>query len=397
MAIDEDSFYTMRLADAPADIKLSISGNGVDYKLRSAFSAQHPEALLQIDDRSISPADVANRIRTGDAQTDIFVMQTDASFGALIEKGFTSPLEDDARIADSAQRMFPSIHAALSDSEGHLVAYPVSIRTTAWGYKEALWQKHFGDAPLPATYLELFNAFETFMQLDNDDGDLFFVDYDQARMVRYVLNAHIAAHGDEARFDDPLLLETLTQLERVQQILRERDMETWFEGDLYNDSEIVGVHSIFSMGSGYSSDTWQLSDWGRIPMSLDGEEHTVGRMTVLTVNPLSEHQELARAFIATATQADTGVVRYSMLHRDAQSVTQVNSRGEEETIVSDEALQKWAQATETLSFGERTVLLDEDMSASIETLCERYVSGQMPLQAMLSQLDAAANMIRQEK
>ena len=213
------------LASEPISEKLVVRGNGFMSEVTETFKAQHPGALLQVLNGSVDAADVADAIRSGDAETDVFVVRVDAAFGTLIDKGFAVPLEDNPVIAASKEKMFPIIRSALTDGQGRLVAYPDTVNVSSWGYNAELWPQHFSGREMPTTYLELFQMMQGF--LENDDGDYFFDVYSYPAMVKEVIGAYVAAHGDETVFNSPALKETLTMLAEVQQTLREMHLDSW--------------------------------------------------------------------------------------------------------------------------------------------------------------------------
>ena len=399
IAMRKDGLVVLPLAENPASERLVVRGNLSIWHQEETFMAAHPEALLQVIRNSLTPAEVAERIRGGDTETDIFIVRADASFGALLDKGYAAPLDDNPVIAASAEKLFPVIRGALTDGQGRLVAYPEEVNVIGWKVNRELWQKHFGEQPLPTTYLELLHGLQTFLDMENEDGDLFFDLYEYQPMVQEVIEAHLAAHGNEARFHDPALRETLELLQQVQEALRERHLERWDEMELFFE-EIVGLHSLFCKFIVYSTHNGNLvgSDhYAYVPLSVDDEPMTSGNLYAMIVNPTSAHQELAKAFIALVAQPDMDATRYAILHTDGQPTKQTNFAGEEVWKVSPEALEAWAHTTETLRFGERSPLRGDRMTEQIETLTSQYADGLLTVDRLLDQLDAVARMILNEQ
>ena len=132
-------------------------------------------------------------------------------------------------------------------------------------------------------------------------------------------------------------------------------------------------------------------------LTVDGKPSTQTTMYALIVNPLSQRQELAKEFIAILARPDMAPVRNAILHTDAQPSTRINRAGEEEWVVSPEALENWAHVAETLRFGERTLLMGDRMDEQVEALIARYADGQLTLDMMLEQMDEVADMIRNER
>ncbi|MCH5286580.1 MAG: hypothetical protein J1E43_04090 [Christensenellaceae bacterium] len=383
------------LAEEPADEKLVVRGNGFMDEIRSAFMAKHPGALLQLLDGSVNAADVADRIRGGDTETDVFVVRVDAAFGTLIEKGYAAPLDDHPVIAASAEKMFPVIRSALTDSQGRLMAYPEMVDVDTWGYNAELWPQHFAGREMPTTYLELFQMMREF--LEDDDGDYFFDMYSYPTMIKYVIDAYVAAHGDETVFSSPALREPLNLLAEVQQTLRERRLDSWDVYEIYSELD-DSYHCLLWRTVAYSDNQASLGyNDHSFFLTVDGEPSTQTYMYALIVNPLSERQELAKDFVAVFARPDMSPVRYAMLHTDAQPSTRINRAGEEEWVVSPEALEDWADTAQTLRFGEHDMLKGDRMAEQMKALIARYVDGQLTLDMMLEQMDGVAAMILNEQ
>lgn len=383
------------LASEPASEKLVVRGYGFMDEIKENFMAQHPGALLQFTRGSVDAADVADAIRSGDTETDVFVVRVDASFGMLIDKGYAVPLDDHPVIAASAEKMYPVFCSALTDSQGRLMAYPESVNVTTWGYNNALWPQHFSGREMPATYLELFQMTQEF--LENDDGDYFFDVYSYPRMIKYVIDSHIAAHGDTTVFHCPELRETLAFLAEVQQTLREMHLDSWDVYEIYSELD-DSYHCLLWRTVAYADNQSTLAGNDHsFFLTVDGEPSTPAVMYALIVNPLSQRQELAKDFVAIFARPDMAPVRYAMLHTDAQPSTRINWQGEEVWAVSPEALEDWARVTETLRFGERTLLMGDRMDEQTETLIARYADGQITLDMMLDQMDEVAAMILNEQ
>ena len=386
---------TCPLASEPISEKLVVRGNGFMSEVTETFKAQHPGALLQLLRGSVDAADVADAIRGGDAETDVFVVRVDAAFGTLIDKGFAVPLEDNAVIAASAEKMYPVIRSALSDNQGRLVAYPDMVNVSSWGYNKELWPQHFSGREMPTTYLELFRMMQEF--LEKDDGDYFFDVYSYPAMVKEVIDAYVAAHGDGTVFSSPALKETLTLLAEVQQTLREMHLDSWDVYEIYSELD-DSYHCLLWQTVAYADNQADMDgDNHAFFLTVDSEPSTPSTMYALIVNPLSQRQELAKEFIAIFARPDMRPVRYAILHTDAQPSTRINWQDEEVWVVSPEALEDWTHVAETLRFGERTLLMGDRMDEQMETLIARYADGQLTLDKMLEQMDEVAAMILNEQ
>ena len=382
------------LAENPATEKLVVRGNGFMSEIKESFIAAHPEALLQLMDGSVDAVDVADRIRGGDKETDVFVVRVDAAFGTLVEKGFVTPLGDNPVIAASAEKLFPVFRSALTDSQGRLVAYPDDLNITTWGYNPQIWPDYFSEDELPSTYLEMFQMMKAF--LEKDDGDYFFDMYDYATMVKHVIDAYLTAHGDETVFHNDALKETLGLLEDIQKSLRERRLESWDVYEMFSELD-DSRHCLLWWTEAYSD---HRSDMGQNDhdffVTVDGEPAYRSYLYALIVNPLSERKELAKEFVAIFAQPDMSPVRYAVLHTDGKPAKRINWQGEEVDMVTVEALAEWNEVVQNLRFGEHDKLMGGKMSEQIDAAIARYVGGQMTLEQMLGQLDEVAKMILSE-
>ena len=391
----------------PADFSgerqvLTVCLDGVsDMAVQQAFLSAHPGVLLDERVQRLPAADVAERIRSGDTETDVFGVRVDSAFGELIAKGYAATLHENAAIAQSVAAMYPEIRKVLLDDNGQIVAYPQSLDLSLWDVRLPLWEKYFGQEPLPATWQELFSAMLRF-EKDSDGGDLFLLEWSYEHMLSQVLSSFLAQRdGTAINFLEPAFQETLALLAQVNEAMLGKGISYLFEGDVYPESELLGEHSLFLQGgSGFSTHKATLNSYGGLPpFTFDGMEPVIpGYMRVLVVNPLSPRQELARDYVALAAKKDTNLIRYYMLHENAtEPVEDPAPRGAAKWIIPQEGIDAWRDTVPHLRFFERSAFLREDMQKQFDKLCARYLGGQLTLDALLKQMNDVARMVSLEQ
>ena len=407
-ALTGEGVCVLPVQDAGGGPILVIAAEGLPQAAQQAYSQAYPDVLLDVRAQVLTAAEIADRIRSGDGDTDIFQLRVDSSFGALMAKGYAASLEESRELTESAAAFYPQIRAAITDDGGTLRAYPLWLNTAGlWECNEALWEKHFGEEPLPVTWKGLFEAMLRFEQQDDDDGDLFLMEWDYAYLMETVIRDFIAqreAAGQGVDFSEPVLRETLEALSQVNDCMLAQGITYLFEGDVYWDSEVTGVRSLFCMGAGFSTNKATLDSYGALPPFAFCEEEIPvirGALSVLIVNPLSDRQELAREYIAILAKQDWNPVYTAILRADAVTpVENPNWNGKEEANrwkVSPEGLTAWQQTAPRLRFFERALLTGEAMNTQVSQLCARYIGGQLTLDGLLTQLNDVARLVRLEQ
>lgn len=453
-ALWTDGIFVMPLknsADKKAALTLCLRES--DTGLQQAFMKDHPDVLLNVQNQDLTAADIAGRIRTGDAETDIFQVPVNNAFGRFKDSGYAAALCDSPEIAESVAAMYPQIQAVLLNNEGQIIAYPQDLSLDLWSVNMPLWEKHFKDEPLPTTWKALFEAMLRFEETDDEDGDLFLVEWSYQDMIVRVLNAYMEQYdtaGGTVDFMDPVLSEALHALSNVNDCMLRRGITHQFEGELYPDSDVMN-RSVFYIGGGGMS-TYKAGLAGSddpMPFTFrQGEEPAIhGYMSVLIVNPLSQNQQLAWEYIANAAKKETNPTRYYMLRADATDPLekanwqeQLQSYKEQKETLKEQIAQtdtaedplkrkslqdeldgvqrrlsrqdtiRWQISPDGIAalqkieplfrFFERSLLVTGTGSAvqeQMETLCSRYTGGQITLDACLKQMNELARLISLEQ
>lgn len=381
---------------------LTLQWLAADPQLFSAFQAAHPEALIQVRTENLSCAQVAQRIRSGDSDTDIFCVTVDADFGALVDKGFAAALGDEPRIAESVADMYAPLREVLLDASRCIVAYPVSLNVSLWSVNRELWGRYFGNAALPATWEELLTAMLDFEKMDNQEGDLFLNAWDYEDMVQRILWAFLQqSDGNTADLQDPALSRCLNLLAQVREAL---GVDHFSSETMYPESERGGVeHALLGIGqASYNTHLSSLDVSARdalLPLTFHEESPCLpAALQVLVVNPRSPRQELAKAFVALAAEPENGLLRYYMLHASATEPVYRTSAlsGQTYALISPEGLAAWQQAVPFLRFYERSTLVRGDVQAVLQDCAQQYVHGRLDVQGLLAQAERRIAMVQME-
>lgn len=453
-ALWTDGIFVMPLtSEADKGSALTLCLRDLDTNLQQAFMKEHPDVLLNVLYQDLTEADIASRIRSGDTETDIFQVTVNNAFGKLKDNAFAAGLHDSPEIANSVAAMYPPIRAVLLKDDGQIIAYPKDLSLDLWSVNMPLWEKHFGNEPIPATWKALFEAMLRFEEQDDDDGDLFLVEWSYQDMVMRVLNAFMEQREgswEAIDFGDHTLKEALKALEQVNDCMQKRGITYQFEPDLYPENDVMNRSVFYTGGGGISTYKNGLAGSDDLmPFTFaQGEEPVVhGYMSVLIVNPLSVHQQLARDYIACAAKQETNFTRYYMLHADATEPVekanwqeQLQSYTEREKMlkaqiaqpdaaknpmtlkslqdelssvqwflsqqdfikwqISPDGIAAWQKIVPQLRFFEKSMLVagkDGAMQEQMEKLCARYTGGQMTLDALLMQMNDVARLIYLEQ
>ncbi|MEG1776158.1 MAG: hypothetical protein RR367_06605 [Clostridia bacterium] len=440
-------FNTKELPTANSTLQLCLSTP--DEASTAAFAAVRPEITLDMRyEDGMTAADIAERIRTGDDQTDIFEVMVDSSFSTLVEKGYAASLNASETLVSGAATLHPAIQHALTSTSGMLAAYPIELRISLWQVNNELWQTYFGSEPPPTTWTAFFQTMLRFEESEGpDNGDLFVHEWSYESMVKRMINAYMEQHDTPdapLRFDTPALREALDALASVNSLMLSRGITHQSEADLYPTAELLNRSLFYMGGSGDQLLTTadSLSGGEMLPLAFSDVDTSVihGYLSVLIVNPLSQRQELARDYIACAAARNTDVVRYYKLHPDAvepveepnyaQQIAQY--KADKATLtnklaaqtdavqrstledqlknvqwyldhedflrwqIPPEGIAAWQRIAPTIRYFEHSAfvtLTDGAVAHQIDALCSQYASAQQEVGVFLEQLDGTMHMI----
>lgn len=396
-AFTGDGIWAVKLSDESQTGRLSVRLQSSDPNLKSLFVQKYPDVMLDWRvDYEMTAADVADAIRTGDTTTSVFSVKVDSHFGSLVDKGFVSPMTN-PDIISSVNRMYPSIAAPLMNAAGEVIAYPWDFGVNTWGVNATLWNQYFPDKELPATWKAFFALMQAFELLDNPEGDLFLTCWNDETMLEHVLSSFIRRanmRGETVDFTDPILVDTLAELNKVRQLLLNRGIEAYDEAEIFWDSEVVGDHSIFHYGQGTSTRSAHL--WSTKALTpfvfADGDRPVYpGSMRVLIINPNAQNKPMAEAFIAMLTTAEYGMMPDYVLHADATV-----PYSQRPYTMTGEMIEKWQNAASAIWISTNDPLQSDAFTAQSRTLIERYAAGQLNDDMFLTKLNETASMVESE-
>lgn len=395
-AFTGDGIWAVRMSGESGNNHLTVRLQSSDTNLKSLFVQEYPDIMLDWHvDYEMTAADLADAIRTGDT-TAVFSVRVDSNFGSLVDKGFVVPLTN-SDIISSVDRMYPSLSAPLKNANGQVIAYPWDFDVSTWGVNHTLWNQYFPGRELPTTWKEFFILMQEFELADNSEGDLFLMNWDYEIMLERVLSSFILRanmRGEAIDFTAPVLVDTLSELNKVRQLLLNCGIETYDEAEIFWDSEVVGDHSIFHYGQGASTRSAYL--WSTNALTpfvfADGDTPVYpGNMRVLVINPNAPNKDAAEAFIAMLTSMEYGVMRDYVLHADA-----TEPYNQRPYTITGDMIEQWQGATSAIWISTNDPLQSDAFTAQARTLIERYAAGQLNDHMFLIKLNETASMVESE-
>ena len=395
-AFTGDGIWAVMMNSESRNNHLTVRLQSSDPNLKSLFVQEYPDIMLDWRvDYEMTAADIADAIRTGDT-TAVFSVRVDSNFGSLVDKGFVVPLTN-SDIISSVDRMYPSLSAPLKNANAQVIAYPWDFDVSTWDVNHTLWNQYFPDRELPTTWKEFFALMQEFELADNSEGDLFLMNWDYEIMLERVLSSFILRanmRGETLDFTDPVLVDTLSELNKVCQLLLKRGIGTYDEAEIFFDSEVVGNHSIFHYGQGATTRSAYL--WSTNALNpfvfTDGDTPVYpGSMRVLVINPNAPNKDAAESFIAMLTSMDYGVMRDYVLHAD--TIEPYNKRPY--TITAD-MIEHWQGVTSAIWISTNDPLQSDAFTAQARMLIERYAAGQLNDHMFLIKLNETASMVESE-
>ncbi len=443
---------------------LRLSGVWND-KVYDRFVKTHPEVPAIIAEyNETSATEVAQAMREGTSDIDIYAMTADPGWRALIDKGFVADLSISEKLTADVARMYPAMRSVLEDDAGKLRGYPVFVYGNTWSVDEKLWAR-FDMGPLPTTYDALLDCWLRWdAEFAEANPELGFLQggYDRFTITNLLLRDYIRRYeqpGQPLDLNTPLLHDLLAKIEQL-------DFGDWAErnkngevNDEYNEwinrPMLLSAYGSQNLTSNpeetpiYATDSEDVKESNVLhsvpmlpPVFVAGEEPMIeGQMQVLFISAASSNPEAALDYLEGAVVAgDMGVAylahpdRNEPLLRDDYAKERKQYEGyladerERMTTLTDplerkraeeyiDFCERWLADAEGnkwmispgairnmrayapyLRFGERASLLDYSGGgmAFMMELLDRYIAGQMTLDAFLKELDNKLRMVSLE-
>ncbi len=262
-------------------------------------------------------ADVAQWLTGKDGKCDLFLLHTaDDGVQNVIRKGYFAPLQDDPDLTAYVEELYPGWRELVTVEDGALAALPVAVGgNTSLGYHRALWEQEELGA-LPTTYAGLLDCIQRW----DEEGKLELLCLFGYRkntvacltdMLLAANAAHYASQGQTPVYSNETLLSLLGRLDEMRAQLR-----------AYDDKRVKGqplIERSFTAGP-------EVSYENRIYTTLylgfeSPEDVTIPRtLYAYVINPYSQHQAEAKAFLNTLVHQMDEVTRFGLVEGDAQGL-----------------------------------------------------------------------------
>lgn len=267
------------------------------------FTERNGGARLIMADYPVTFDDLAMELISGSDRFDLMALELSmGNVGSLLDKGYYVDLSGDETVASYVRSMYPTWRDACLRDE-RIVGLPIGVRNI-WTFMVDLevWEEE-GLGDKPKTYDELFDCIEEWDALgvldevplfDNFRGDSFERLLDRV-MIDYMGKRE--REGKSVAFEDATLLRLLGRLEALRPILDAHDARNVsgsgliFEGIVSNVLGIKGLNK-FTLEAG-------KLPFEPLTLGIDSAEDCVESVffTMLVINPNSQRQELARAYL----------------------------------------------------------------------------------------------------
>lgn len=442
---------------APA---LHIQAGYLPAPIQKDFVKENPDIPV-VEITALANAEaIAKEVTTGSSAVDIYQIELDHAFRALAEKGYVADLSASEIIAADFMNMSSVAQAALSNSDGKPVAYPVNIFLYEMGINMGFWKLAFGDAPAPKTYTTFLDAWLQWEEeIAEEYPEIDFVEnFDHAYWTRQIIEAYVQQYevaGMPLDFQSPVLHDALVQLEAVREARENKNRNVDFLG-MDEWGERRGIFTITFPEPLRNDDNPELAFRSMFIYDIDpdatqtcplvfeaGRSPTVRAGVMLWVaNPNSQNLEWALRFIEYATRQRNNPQIYYAMHPNASDPLEVadfqarvasmeerrsdyQSRLEEsegdarldiedgikyidnwlanrETVrweISERSIAQYRALEPSIRFFENSLYLGSagnGIQIQIQNLCSRYAQRQLNLDAFLNELNNKMQMVYTE-
>ena len=316
--------YPLTDADDEASRTQVLAGSLNEYETSTGlpdffdFSVTHGNAQIAFADYLSSFDDLALELVSGGDRFDLMVLElSEGNVDSLLDKGYYVNLSEDDVIASYVRSLYPTWRDKCLRGD-EIVGIPINVRNI-WTFMVNLevWQEE-GLGDRPTTYDELFDCIVAWDDMGVlDEVPLFHhgsSSFDELlRRIMYDYMGQCKREGRPIVFSDGTLLHLLSRLEDVRPILEAHDARNItgdgliFEGVILNIIHITGF-----MGFEVTAEN---NAYAPLPLGLTDEEDYVESvfLTMLVVNPNSQRQSLAKAYLAYIAGHPTTWAQYYML------------------------------------------------------------------------------------
>lgn len=332
-------------------IELTVTGY-VQGKPMELFSKRRPEAVVQFKE-SGDTQQLLDMLSTRDDSIDIFMAHADYLFSEMKRKGLAAPLDFSEALVQDAARMDETIRAAVSDADGHIVAYPKMLLLRWYGVNLGYWSLFWPDRDYPETFEEVFEAWADFEEnIAEDYPGVGFIDwpFDYGEWVADVITLYVLQHDVQMpELTAEPLVKTLKALERVAQIrqVHGRTIDGGYDPQI-ESTEIEGCGMVFwpnyrdAMAAerpSYADMLYgvEVDRMTGLPLRFEKGESgsTDARLDVYVVNPYSKNIDAAIDFIECLAEGSADTALYYACHPDCvEPVENADYEGQRERMTA---------------------------------------------------------------
>lgn len=447
------SLYVSSLDPADLPERVLVVQGGVDGEVARAFHERYPDVpVVPAEVYFESAAGIAQAITGGEQGIDVFTLDMEGGVRELIDKDYALDLSASEAISRFTQSLYPALADAVRTKDGAPAAvYSYVSAENLLAVDTALWARYdLGEYPKTfGELLDLIVRWERDFAQDNPDVALYNYYGAPAQLARLALESFILQYsreGEAVDFTNPALRDALEKIAALPQ--SGDDWESLSEGEREEQNRLNSRASIVSLcGDPFAEGktTWQSADGGRthlLPMP-PFEEGRPGSAAlygmVLFANPQSKNADLAIAYlecaltalgpesarlISPANDEPVLVEDFEAIVRDMRSGLEearalreaaheadkpdydalidyydawLQNTEENRWRVSAEAIARWREiAPQGVLISSAPLLTYDGGAEQVYTLLDRYLAGQLDLDAFLSELTQKARMIQLE-
>lgn len=370
---------------------------------------------LYTSSQDSTTAAITQIMTTQDATVDIIGLHTDEGLSVIKQKGFYTALNSES-LLNAFNELYITVASPLLDDNGVLIAWPVFATPILMTSETALLEEYgFSDPTSFEAFLDLVPQIVASDLMQEQDCVLLSVlAYNRHDMFQYLVEQYVLScyvQGKEVDFTD----ETFTRLAaRVLTEVPEEDPSPSNE-----DGTCTPLFNFYSASNVISEELT-----APLPLTNDGTTGIYTRLTVLIVNPYSEHKAEAIAFLeymankrtpedyalyASMTEplVDSNVVQQiESLQEQAQALNEETDAEQLTSIQADIATLetiKYAVSPATIenyrTLAASFVIPEESLPIStvrFTSLVERTSSGMMSLDQFVEQANQYVQMITLE-
>lgn len=445
----------LRNTDASKKSEVTLRINDFSYStpVETAYyeyTNQHGDVSVVIN-RDGNQSDILQAMMNRSGAVDIYCLPFDSSVcNALFERGYMAELDGSEKLTGAMEGVYSSIRDAVTKN-GSLYAIPISLNGYRVGYNpEALEKLGLTTDDLPKTWDEFFDFLDNLPALleNNTEVRAFESYYDQSGL-RYQLffqifndyQNYINAGKADYSFNTPIMQGLIDRLENVDwdaldvvERSYDEETDTWY--DNYDGRPAVIQTSVCSTIASYR-------EGNPLPLGFnEGDEPALPvNMTVMFVNPFSEHADQAIAYLETVMDCLDTVTYYNFYadrnepirypdyeeykanlqqwYEDAKKALETCEEDEKEIyeeqisyyeeslaeiddtywMISAEAIAEYRKHADNLQpvvYNCLSYSNDDDTSSELWEIMNQYYDGLIDSRALLVEIDKKVQMMRLE-